>query len=40
MKYIEKIIKLINEKNGIILTKDLKEYNIHRQYLKKAIELN
>jgi hypothetical protein len=39
MNSIEKIIKLINEKNGIILSKDLTEYNIHRQYLKKAIEM-
>ena len=34
MKNLEKIKKIIEENNGILYTKDLKKYNIHRQYLK------
>ena len=34
MKNLEKIKQIIAENNGILYTKDLKKYNIHRQYLK------
>ena len=34
MKNLEKIKQIIVENNGILYTKDLKKYNIHRQYLK------
>ena len=35
MDNIEKIKKIIEENNGILLTRDLKEHNLHLQYLKK-----
>ena len=33
MDYQEELKKLINKNNGIIMSEDLKEYNIPRQYL-------
>lgn len=35
MDNIEKIKKIVEKNDGILLTRDLKNYNIHPQYLKK-----
>lgn len=35
MNNIEKLKKIIENNNGILLTRDLKKYNIHPQYLKQ-----
>ena len=34
----EKIKKIVNENNGILYSKDLEKYDIHRQYLKELEE--
>lgn len=37
MSNIEELKKIIEKNNGIICTKDIKKYNIHRQYLTELI---
>lgn len=34
----EKIMKIVEKNDGILYSKDLKKYNIHRQYLKELEE--
>ncbi len=34
----EKIMKIVEKNNGILYSKELKKYNIHRQYLKELEE--
>ena len=38
MKNKNRIMKIVEENNGILYTRDLKKYNIHRQYLKELEE--
>lgn len=39
MNYTEKLKQLISEKNGLIITSDLSERNIPRQFLKQFVEM-
>lgn len=34
----EKIKEIVNKNNGILYSKDLEKYDIHRQYLKELVE--
>lgn len=39
MNYTEKLKQLISEKEGLIITSDLSEHNIPRQFLKQFVEM-